>query len=274
MTNLELLEWVKDPARSREELQAAASGLELNNSGTKDDLRNRVIATLCSTDHSATAAWSPPVTVSPGLVVTPIPRKEEKMMNERSKTVVSPLGAIAVLIAVLALILAFLAWDNSRSNSSSNTASPPQVIVVPGSTNASSDSSGSTDSSSSNSGNISDTTGTTTGASGTCGVIHEYELSPTLLEVSTHNVEGYWIHVQFFVNGGPEMETVLQHGRYTIDRTTGGPRGFVWELGPNCSQQQVIDDMNGSIARRQANNVNTVGVAPQSVVDHWFHKVA
>lgn len=109
---------------------------------------------------------------------------------------------------------------------------------------------------------------------GECRQINSYELSPTLLEVSTHNTPGYWIHVQFFVNNGPEMEAVLTHGRYTIDRANGGPRGFVWEFGPSCSRDFMEADMAESINRRKANHANTIGVADQATVNTYFHKVA
>lgn len=103
MTNLQVIEWVRDPARTRKELQAAASGLKLNDSGTKDDLRNRVIATLCSTNHSATAAWSPPVMV-PTPVVTPIPRKEVVSVTERRSGPSWTIVLLALILVVGALL--------------------------------------------------------------------------------------------------------------------------------------------------------------------------
>lgn len=86
-----------------------------------------------------------------------------------------------------------------------------------------------------------------------CTVINDYQLLD-LPEVSVEN--GGWLHVETFINGQPEYETVLPSGRYTIDQAkTNG--GHVWEYAPECTIDEVLTQVTAHTARRlelKANN--------------------
>lgn len=86
-----------------------------------------------------------------------------------------------------------------------------------------------------------------------CRVIHDYQLKD-LPEVSTSF--GNFIHVEYFVDGQPEFETLLPGGRYTLN--TQFPGGHVWEY-TGCTQDEVMAQINAHIARRLGQKANNGG---------------
>ncbi len=86
-----------------------------------------------------------------------------------------------------------------------------------------------------------------------CKVIHDYQLKD-LSEVATS--VGNYIHVEFYVDGQPEFETLLPGGRYTLN--TQFPGGHVWEYS-GCSENEVMVQINAHIARRLSQKANNGG---------------
>jgi hypothetical protein len=195
---------------------------------------------------------------------------------------------VAVFLAVGALIVALFAWNNSIQKTSNP---EPQVSVVGDGNSNPSDSSSddyvgndpiNDDSAPSGSYN-SDIAATSNGNDEVCNDQHGYFLDPDFTDtISTHNEEGWFIHVQFWVNyedgfgsDSPEWETVLDPGRYLIHPPANAViQGWVWEYGPNCTREVVEDQMAQSIERRIVNKINTEGVASQDLVNRYFEKVA
>lgn len=86
-----------------------------------------------------------------------------------------------------------------------------------------------------------------------CRVIHDYQLKD-LPEVSTSY--GNFIHVEYYVEGQPEFETLLPGGRYTLN--TQFPGGHVWEY-TGCTQNEVMAQINAHITRRLEQKANNGG---------------
>ena len=93
----------------------------------------------------------------------------------------------------------------------------------------------------------------------TCKVIAEYRLDGK----TTLTTVGSFIHVEFFWNGEPERETILQGGEWMVNRTLDG---FVWEYHPVCTFEQVMAQVNAHIGRRLADSANNAGY-----VEWTFH---
>jgi hypothetical protein len=89
----------------------------------------------------------------------------------------------------------------------------------------------------------------------TCTVIHDYQLKD-LIEVATS--EGNYLHVEYWVGGdAPEYETILPGGRYLLKIQFSG--GHVWEYGPGCDFDQVMEEVKAHIARRIAQKAKNGG---------------
>lgn len=103
-----------------------------------------------------------------------------------------------------------------------------------------------------------------------CTVINDYQLLD-LPEVSVEN--GGWLHVETFINGQPEYETVLPSGRYTIDQAkTNG--GHVWEYAPECTIDEVLTQVTAHTARRLELKANNGGyVHYQEYIDSGLFTV-
>ena len=90
----------------------------------------------------------------------------------------------------------------------------------------------------------------------TCRVIHDYQLQD-LTEVAT---SGSHIHVEYWTDGHPERETMLpardaDGGRFILTQPL---RGHVWEYA-DCSDDQVMSQINAHIQRRLAGHANNAG---------------
>ena len=90
----------------------------------------------------------------------------------------------------------------------------------------------------------------------TCRVIHDYQLQD-LTEVAT---SGSHIHVEYWTDGQPERETMLpardaDGGRFILTQPL---RGHVWEYA-DCSDDQVMSQINAHIQRRLAGHANNAG---------------
>lgn len=89
-----------------------------------------------------------------------------------------------------------------------------------------------------------------------CTVINDYQLQD-LPELSVEN--GGYLHVEWFLPGQPEYETVLPSGRYLIKTPLAG---HVWEYSPDCDPNQVLRQVADHIARRLALKANNGGFVP------------
>jgi hypothetical protein len=88
-----------------------------------------------------------------------------------------------------------------------------------------------------------------------CTVIHDYQLKD-LPEVATSS--GNFLHVEYWTGGSaPEYETILPGGRYLLRTNFAG--GHVWEYGPGCDFDQVMEQVNAHIARRIAQKAKNGG---------------
>lgn len=98
----------------------------------------------------------------------------------------------------------------------------------------------------------------------TCRVIHESVMVETMDHVST---SGDFIHVEYWFDGQPERETILDAakadgGAYTFSRPL---KGWVWEY-DGCTYDEVLAQVNANITRRLAGHFNNVGYFPYGVV--------
>ncbi|TXI33745.1 MAG: hypothetical protein E6Q53_02510 [Candidatus Moraniibacteriota bacterium] len=87
----------------------------------------------------------------------------------------------------------------------------------------------------------------------TCKVMKEYPLAG-------HNrlsTEGSFIHVEHYVGGEPERESILNGN--SSWRVNGGAKGFVWEYNKACSWGQVRAEVRQHTQRRLADHANNAG---------------
>ena len=87
-----------------------------------------------------------------------------------------------------------------------------------------------------------------------CLVLHDYQLKD-LPEVSSSDAN--WLHVEYFVQGSPEYETILPGNRYRLQ--TPFPGGHVWEYSSGCTFDQVKAQVDAHIVRRLADKANNGG---------------
>jgi hypothetical protein len=101
-----------------------------------------------------------------------------------------------------------------------------------------------------------------------CRVIHESVIvAGQMNHVST---SGSFLHVEFWVPGQPERETILDAskasgGRYNFSRTD--IAGWVWEYA-GCSYEQVLEQVTAHIPRRIAGGANNDGYVKYEVVNN------
>lgn len=89
-----------------------------------------------------------------------------------------------------------------------------------------------------------------------CRVIHDYQLQD-LHEVAT---SGSHLHAEYWWDGQPERETLIpasaaDGGRFILARPL---KGHVWEYA-DCTDQEVLDQINAHIGRRLAGHANNAG---------------
>ncbi len=93
-----------------------------------------------------------------------------------------------------------------------------------------------------------------------CHVIHESVLVESMDHVST---SGDFIHVEYWFDGQPERETILDAakadgGAYTFSQPL---KGWIWEY-DGCTYDEVLAQVNANITRRLAGHFNNVGYFP------------
>ena len=96
---------------------------------------------------------------------------------------------------------------------------------------------------------------------GVCRVINDYQLLD-LIEISVEH--GGYLHVEHWVEGAPEYESVFPSGRYAV--TYAFPGGHVWEYSPECTIDQVMSEVEGHIGRRLDLRANNAGYMHYSVL--------
>lgn len=97
-----------------------------------------------------------------------------------------------------------------------------------------------------------------------CHVIHESVLVESMDHVST---SGDFIHVEYWFDGQPERETILDAakadgGAYTFSRPL---KGWVWEY-DGCTYDEVLAQVNANITRRLAGHFDNAGYFPYGAV--------
>ena len=98
-----------------------------------------------------------------------------------------------------------------------------------------------------------------------CVVIHDYTIKG-LTEVSTSK-DGF-LHVEFWEGANtPEYETILPGGRYLLRTNFAG--GHVWEYGPGCSFDQVMEQVKAHIDRRIDQKANNGGYLKWESTGHF-----
>lgn len=91
---------------------------------------------------------------------------------------------------------------------------------------------------------------------GMCEGIDQYYLEG-LTQLSSDD----FIHVEFYTGGNPERDTLLPPGEYTL---LGNLKGYVWELGPDCTAEDILTrHMEPHIQRRLNLGYNNNGYV------HW-----
>lgn len=86
-----------------------------------------------------------------------------------------------------------------------------------------------------------------------CQVMKEYPLAGR----SKLSTEGAFIHVEHYIGGEPERESILS-GDSTW-KVEDGAKGFVWEYGKACKWGQVRDQITRHIKARLADHANNAG---------------
>jgi hypothetical protein len=113
-------------------------------------------------------------------------------------------------------------------------------------------------------------------ATSECRVVHDYNLRQDDTEVATDSNPDSLIHTETYTNtnngSGPEMESVLDGGRYRVNQEN-GVRGHVWEY-DGCTREQVERQVDKHIERRLGQKANNVGWAPDFVVKELFTRIA